>query len=169
MSALVAARWDGQHFTPLSRFARACDEHYVIGEVYHLEAIDQAQSAQDKAYHCAIKEAWRQLPEDFGAQFPKPDDLRHWLLIETGYCTVTRLAFASSKDAMAALPLLRSDGAQIGVIGAVAVVKRPLSQKIRGGMPKDQRLASYRDTQDLAASLIKVKPDEIARNASEAA
>jgi hypothetical protein len=153
----------------MRRFVAQADRELVVGQRYIMEAVDEEQSARDRAYHASIRDAWVNLPESMAEQFSNATDFRRWLLVECGFCDVAKLAFASSKAANAALPFLQSGGAQLAVVGSVVVVKRPWSQKLRGGMDKETRRRSYRETQDLASSLIGVRPEDLQRESGRAA
>ena len=169
MTHAMAFEWDGEVARPLRRFEAQAARELVIGEVYLFEPVEEAQSARDRAYHAAIREAWTNLPEHIAEEFPNPTDFRKYLLVKAGFCTTTRLPFASARAAIDALPLLRYDGAVVQVAGAVVTVRRPMSQKLRGGMSKEERHRSYQETQDLAASMIGVSQNDLASNAARAA
>ena len=161
--------WDGDAMRPARRFVAKARETFKLDERYVLEAVEEEQSARDMAYHAYIREAWAQLPEQLSAQFPSPTDFRRHLLIACGFATTRRLQFASVQAAQEAIGVLGSLAAEIEVRGAVVTVKTPMSQKLRGGMPKAERLRSYQETQDLAAALIGARPDQVEQNAREAA
>ena len=161
--------WDGEAMRPARRFVDKARELYVIDDRYVFEAVEEAQSDRDKAYHAFIREAWTQLPEDLGSQFPSPTDFRRHLLIACGFATTKRLMFASVVAAQDAIGILGSLAAEVEVKGAVVIVKTPMSQKLRGGMPKEERMRSYQETQDLAASLVGVTPEDLRRNTARAA
>ena len=166
---IISAQWDGEVLRPLRRHARACDDTLTVGEVYRIEVVDEAQSARDRQFHAALREAWLNLPEAIAEEFPSVESFRHYLLVKCGYCTTVRLPFASERAARESLPLLQTEGAILHVERAVVTVIRPMSQKLRGGMPKEQRLQSYRDVADMAAGMVGVTPAQIAANVDQAA
>lgn len=169
MSAPALWQWDGEALHPLPRFQAQCDRELVVGARYLMEPIDEVQSARDRAYFAAIREAWSNLPEGLAEQFPSPNDFRRHLLVACGFCTTKRLRFASAQAAMEALPVFAGLAALVEVQGAVVVVKTPMSQKLRGGMEKADRLRSYQETQDLAAAMIGVSAEDVERNVEQAA
>lgn len=162
----IPVQWDGEAFRPARRFENYCDSQFVVGERYSIEVIDQVQAGRDKAYHASLREAWKNLPDQFDGQFPHPDDFRAYCLIKCGFCTISRIACASPKAASEALPTIQPEGFCIThVEGAVITVIKPLSQKMRGGMSKEDRLRSYTETLNFAAGLVGVKSEELETNA----
>lgn len=168
MSTPIPVEYDGESFRPARRFQNYCDSQFVVGERYVIEVIDEAQSGRDRAYHASLREAWKNLPEEFDGQFPHPDDFRAYCLIKCGFCTIARIACASPKAASEALPTIRPEGFCIThVEGAIITVIKPLSQKMRVGMTKEDRLKSYADTLTYAAELVGVKPEDLAKNSED--
>lgn len=109
------------------------DKELVIGETLTWEIVHQRSSATHRHLFACIKNAWDSLPEALAAEFPSPEHLRKWALIQIGHCTMTRLAFANNGEAMKAATLMRDiDGyAEIGVAGTAVVMRRAKSIAVR--------------------------------------
>lgn len=108
--------------------ARA-DKELVIGEVMRWVPFAERSPESHRHLFKVIADAWANLPERLADEFPSPETLRKWALIEAGHCTVTHLAFANNGEAQKALALMREmDGySQVGINDKVIVVKRAKS------------------------------------------
>ena len=100
MNAALPFRWDGSVMQPLPGFVKRCDAAFVIGEVYNLEAIEQRSAKSHAHYFAAVNEAWVNLPERLGDQFPSPDHLRRWCLIRAGYAEQRQIGASSKAEAL---------------------------------------------------------------------
>lgn len=109
------------------------DRELVIGETMTWEIVHQRSSETHRHLFACLKNAWENLPEDLAVQFPSPEALRKWGLIQIGHCTMTRLAFANNTEAMKAATLMREiDGySEIGVNGNTVVMRRARSIAVR--------------------------------------
>lgn len=116
-----------------------CDKELVIGEMLTLEVVHQRSSETHRHLFACIKNAWDNLPEALAAEYPSPEHLRKWALIEIGHCTMTRMVFANNAEAMKAATLLCDiDGyAEIGVNGNAVVMRRAKSIAYRAVSRKD--------------------------------
>jgi len=119
--------------------ARA-DKELVIGEVLRWEVAAERSPESHRHLFAVIAEAWANLPERLAEEFPNPEALRKWALVEAGHCTVTALAFANNHEAMRAAMLMRElDGyAQIGVNDKAVVVRRAKSIAYMAVRRKDE-------------------------------
>jgi hypothetical protein len=97
----ILMRWTGEEFQPLDRFRKRCDEQYVVGEIYTIEAVPPRSQSSHKHYFAVIKAAWMNLPERYADQFQKPDDLRIYALFKLNMVTEERLPCSSNKQALA--------------------------------------------------------------------
>ncbi len=82
---MIVFEWDGIAMAPLPRFQTLCDNEFVVGETYTLEAKDMRSIASHNQYFAAIKDYWLNLPEILGDQFPTPEHLRKYALVKCGY------------------------------------------------------------------------------------
>lgn len=105
------------------------DKALVIGEVSRWEIASERSPESHRHLFAVIAEAHDNLPERLAEEFPSPEALRKWALIEAGHCTVTALAFANNQEAIRAAALMRELDAyaQIGVNDKAVVVRRAKS------------------------------------------
>lgn len=86
MTALIVFEWDGEAMRPMSRFAKVCDERFVVGERYRMEPVEERSMRSHRFFFASVEEGWLNLPEDLAERFPSPDHLRKWCLIKAGFC-----------------------------------------------------------------------------------
>jgi hypothetical protein len=106
-----------------------CDKELVIGETLTWAPVEHRSSETHRHLFACIKNAWDNLPEALAAEYPSPEALRKWALIQIGHCSMVRLAFANNAEAMKAAMVMREiDGyAEIGVNGNAVVMRRAKS------------------------------------------
>jgi hypothetical protein len=116
-----------------------------------------------KHYFSAIADAWANLREDVAATMPNPEALRKWALIQAGYCTMTKLAFKTNAEAIAACAFVSSldTYAECGVNGTVAVISRATSQSMKS-MGKDEFQKSKEAVLAVIGQLIGAELKEVA-------
>jgi hypothetical protein len=71
-----------------------------VGAVHGWQMAEHRSKASHDHFFAIINEAWKNLPEDMGDDFPSPEHLRKWALIKAGYCSETRIACANNNEAM---------------------------------------------------------------------
>ena len=71
-----------------------------VGEVHGWQMAEHRSKASHDHFFAIINEAWKNLPEDMGDDFPSPEHLRKWALIKAGFCSETRIACANNNEAM---------------------------------------------------------------------
>lgn len=170
MNAPIIFRWDGDAMVPVNRrFAKACDERFVIGAEYPLEAYEHRSSASHRHYFAAIYEAWASLPEGMGDRFPTPDHLRKFALIRGGYRDERTIVAASRAEALRVAAFIRpmDDFAVVTTEGATVTVWTAKSQNLRS-MDKATFAKSKDAVLGYLGSLLSVPASEIER-AGEAA
>jgi hypothetical protein len=128
----IACRWDGEAFRPLPRLARLADEHYAIGEVYHLVVEKERSPKSHRHYFAMIKEAWENLPED-ELRFPTSEHLRKWALIRAGFCDHKQIVCATKAEAVRWTPVLAAADTYAVVVprGPVVTVYTAKSQSVK--------------------------------------
>lgn len=165
----IACRWDGESFTPLPRLARVADEHFVIGEVYHL--IEQAERSpkSHRHYFVMIKEAWENLPES-ETRFPTPEHLRKYALIRAGYCDERQVVCASKAEAVRWWPVMQAADTYALVVpkGPIVTIYTAKSQSMKAMGAKDFQ-ASKDAVLQIVADLIAVTPALLSERAGMAA
>lgn len=103
------------------------------GDVSGWERQEHRSPESHRHYFAAIKDAWANLREDIAATMPSAEHLRKWALIQAGYCTMTKLAFKTNAEAIAACAFIATldTYAECGVNGNVAVIRRATSQSVK--------------------------------------
>ena len=71
-----------------------------VGAVHGWQMAEHRSKASHDHFFAIINEAWKNLPEDMGDDFPSPEHLRKWALIKAGFCSETRIACANNNEAM---------------------------------------------------------------------
>lgn len=151
---------------------------YVAGEVYRLNIEEERSRGSQGHYFAALKEIWKNLPDDMRNRFPdKPGDpgveqLRHWLLIRTGYCTEVTEIFDTEGDARRHVAAIanyeESRHIVIRITGNIVVIFRALSQSSRS-MNKKEFEESKTAVLNEGAALLKVSRKELDDNAGRSA
>lgn len=87
---LIPCYWDGAHFIPTGpgHVARA-DREFGRGEVVTLTRWEPRSQRSHNHQFAEVHEAWQNLREADGMQFPTPEHLRKHALIMCGYATRT--------------------------------------------------------------------------------
>lgn len=167
----ILFRWQGDGFTPLTpRAAAACDEHYVVGQVYRLVEQQDRSQASHNHYFAAITEAWRNLPDAVAEQFPTAEHLRKFALIKAGYADSRQIVASSKAEAVRLAAFIRplDEYGIVTVSDAVVTHWTARSQNMRAMGKKDFE-ASKQAVLDLVAGMIGVTRDQLSANAGQAA
>lgn len=69
------------------------------GEVHGWQMAEARSKASHDHFFVCINQAWKNLPEDLGDEFPSPEHLRKWALIKSGFCTRTTILCANAEEA----------------------------------------------------------------------
>ena len=157
MSATLPYRWSGEAFEPLPGFRKRADAAFVVGQVYHMETIEERSARTHRHFFALINEAWQSLPEDFAERFPTPDHLRKFALIKAGFADSRQIVAASRSEALRLAAFIRpiDEYAVVGVSDAVVTVWTAQSQSLRAmgkerfKASKDGVLAAIEDLLDL--------------------
>jgi hypothetical protein len=155
---LIPMRWDGEAFAPLPRFARLADEHFVIGEVYHMEERLDRSPKSHRHYFAMVKEAFDNLPEGED-RWATSEHLRRWALIKAGYCDVETIVCASKAEAVrwATFAGKAVDYSLVIPRGPVVSIYRAKSQSTKA-MGREDFQASKDAVLRIVADLIAVEP-----------
>ncbi|PZQ59257.1 MAG: hypothetical protein DI570_16485 [Phenylobacterium zucineum] len=94
----IPSRWDGEGFYPLPRFQRTADEHYVVGEVYHLAVEKERSPKSHRQFFAIIRDVFDNLPES-EKRWPTWEHLRKWALIKVGHCDTQTIVCRSKAEA----------------------------------------------------------------------
>jgi hypothetical protein len=163
-------RWEGDCMRPIGRYAKEADANFVIGSNYRLGPVDERSDASNDHQFAWINEAWRQLPEDIADQYPSPTHLRKRALIEAGFYNEMAIDAGSNAAAIRVAAGFRShDEFVIAVIrGPIVLVRAAKSQKRRLMKAADFQ-KSKTAIMEIIAGMIGVSPDDLEKNAGQAA
>jgi hypothetical protein len=166
----IAVVWTGQHFIPLPRFKRMCDEQFAVNEEYAIIRSEERNMTRHRGYFAAIKDAFNNLAEEYADGYPSSEHLRGDALIEAGYCTMVQF---ECKNHAAAIKLgreLRKDRpvSRIRIHDDIVVVKDPLSQSV-ASMGKEEFNVSCKAVLEIVASMARTTAAELKKNAGRSA
>lgn len=155
---------------PLPRFAKECDKEFVVGEIYHLETVQERSPASHAAYFAYVTEAWRNLPEDLALRFPTANKLRKWCLIKCGYANEQSIVCQTITDAMRFAMFLErvNEDSVIVKKGNVIKIYTAKSQSMRS-MKKAEFQQSGDAVRILLAEMIGTTAAALSSNAGQAA
>lgn len=159
----LMAQWTGEAFEPLPRFRKQCDVDFVVGERYVLATVEERSAASHRAYFATVNEAWANLPEGMGEQFPTADHLRKFALIKCGFADERNIVCSSIAEALRLSAFIKPMDAYAVVQsrGAVVTVWTAKSQSMRA-MGKEDFIRSQTAVREFIASMIGVSTDDLA-------
>lgn len=99
MSDAIAAMWDGEHFAPLGRYRKVCDQDFVVGQVYTLETVLERSGNTHRHFFARVHDLWLTLPEGVAERFPSSEHLRKFALIKAGYADQRSVVCANEHEA----------------------------------------------------------------------
>lgn len=166
----IVYRWDGEAMRPVGRFAKLCDEQFVVGEHYRLEPVQDRSLQSHRHYFACINAAWNNLPETYAGRWPTPDRLRKAALIRAGYYNEVQYTAESQDEALrfAKFAARMNDECEVEVKGAVVFVRTAKSQSYQA-MTRREFEDSKKAVFAVLAELIGVTPDALEANARSAA
>jgi hypothetical protein len=162
--------WDGESMTPMGRYARIADAHYVVGETYQLVPHQDRSKKTHNHQFAEIEEAWQNLPEHLAERFPSPEHLRKFALIKSGFCDSQTVVCGSRAEAIRWAAVLRpiDEFSVVTVEGSTVTRYTAKSQSMRA-MGKQVFQASKSAVLDVLAGMLDVTPAALASNAGRAA
>ncbi len=166
----VACVWTGEHFVPLPRFKRLCDQQFEVSEEYALIPSEERSMSSHRGYFASVKEAWKNLAEEFDDRFPTEEHLRSYALVKTGFATYSAFPCKDEESAtdLAVSLRRRSPFSVIRVSGDVVECWDPESQSVKA-MKKEKFEASKKAVLDLVSSMARTTPAELRKNAGRSA
>jgi len=136
------------------------DRLFAEGRDYTIEIHEQRSTKSQNHYHAAIREAWKNLPEEMSKRFPDPDHLRKWALINTGWAIERTVACESADVAaqVAAVAGRLDESAVVIVQNDVVTIAVAKSQKTTGpgAMNREEFQKSKSDVLEHVANMIGV-------------
>lgn len=162
----VFLKWTGEVFQPEPSFKHYCDREYQVGEIYPMLPVEERSQASHNHYFAAIAEGFHNLSEENAKRFPTSEHLRHWCLVQCGYCSETNYVLANSKEARKLAADIRrmSPYAVIAINGAVVTVWEAESQS-KAAMKKDPFEKSKQEVLDMIASMSRTTRHQLEKEA----
>lgn len=164
--AALPFTWNGEAMTPARGFAQRCDAEFVVGAVYHLEAMEERSAASHRHYFAAVNEAWQNLPEAMVEQFPTSEHLRKWCLIRAGYHQSRDIVVSSKAEARRLAAFVKPlDGYAVVVAREAVVTVYTAESQSQRAMGKQRFQESKDAVLSLLGAMIGTDPVEIGRAA----
>lgn len=109
---MLPLQYQGEgHFTTPPGFAKRCDKELVIGEALQWEQVNERSMASHRHYFALVREAWNTLPEHLVDEYPNPTVLRKRMLINAGFCSVSKIIAADATEAAKTCALIQAANA----------------------------------------------------------
>lgn len=162
--------WNGEAMIPLARFMRLCDNQFVVGEQYRMEAIEERSRISHNHYFASIHDAWLNLPEYMSDQFLTETHLRKHALIKAGYADKGSFACASKAEAIRLAAFIKptDEYAIITVEECVVTRYTAQSQSVKA-MGKEKFQASKTAVLEIISNMIGVAPRKLNKEAGRSA
>lgn len=166
----ITVIYNGVSFMPEGKDVAYCQFMFGAGQVFIIDPEQERDMNSHRHYFAALKEAWKNLPEELERKYPTEDIFRKKLLIETGYFHMDEIICDTARDAatVAAFMAPLDPSTTIVVRGNCIRKFTARSQSIQA-MGREEFQKSKWDVLNLAASLIHVTPKELKNNAGRSA
>lgn len=160
--------WDGEVMRPFR--PTYADRHFVVGQQYRLEVVEERSTATHNHEFAFLAEAWKQLPEALADIYPSPEHLRKRALIEGGFFDEEAVDAGNNAAALRVASFVRSrdDFAFVIVRGPIVLVRTAKSQS-RRAMNKAEFQASKEAVLQIVSTMIGTTPEQLRDNAGAAA
>lgn len=154
---------------PMKRFAKVCDQEFVVHEYYRMEVIEERSWRSHKHFFARFHEAWANLPEDCAMEpwAQSKEHLRAYSLIKTGWTDSQTFACGTKAEAQRWAANMRPLDAYSIVVATGSTVVRytAKSQSIAAMGAKDFQKSKV-DVLDFVAALIGVDRGALEGNAA---
>ncbi len=160
----IIAKWNGEALHPIGGSYNYLVSNFAPGDRLVLEPYEERSMASHKQYFAAVREAWKNLPEDAADRYDTPEKLRKWALVRAGFCDETYFDFESDQKAHAVAAMMRKldEFAVVTVKKGQIRIYRPKSQSIHA-MGKEDFEASKRAVLDILSGVIGVSRAALAK------
>ena len=159
--------WNGEAMVPLKRFAKVCDDHFVIGERYTMEATLSRSDVSHRHFFASIYQGWLNLPEDTAERFPTANHLRKHCLIHCGYRNERTLVASTKAEAQRIAAFLRpANEYAIIVVRECTVVELTAKSQSKKAMGAADFQKSKQAVLDMIASMIGVQAESLREGAA---
>jgi hypothetical protein len=158
--------WDGEMLIPSTQTTDRCKSELGAGEVITLERNEERSDISHNHYFACLHEAWQNLPDYFGTEYPTAQHLRSKALIRTGYCHERDIVCDTGRDAaiVAGIVAETNTYAIIDVRGNVIKVYTAKSQS-RKSMGNKEFQESKDKVLAFVANLVNISPQQLKENA----
>jgi hypothetical protein len=166
----IFCTWDGEVFRPKPAFAAYLAREYVVGEVYSMAPEEERDMNSHRHYFAALHQGFMNLSEENAKRFPTDEHLRHWALIQCGYCTETDFPAPNMREARRIAINLRKRSPYAIIVPQHDVVKvlDAESQSV-AAMKKERFQQSKWDVLDLVAGMARTTRAQLWKNAGRSA
>ena len=130
--------WDGEAFYPRRGFQKKADQHFVAGETYQLQVVEERSAASHRHYFACINEAWQNLPDHLAERLHSPEALRKYALVKAGFADSRTIDCSSKAEArrlaafiapMDPFAIVKADGSQVHVWTAQSQSMRAMGKE----------------------------------------
>jgi hypothetical protein len=151
-------------------FLSEARREYVDGATYRLGEVGKISAGSRGHQFAFLKEAWKQLPEEYAQEYPSPKHFRKALLIDAGFYDQETIDVGSQKAAVQVAMALRQrdDFAKIAVRGGVVVIRTAKSQSDEA-MDSEEFQRSKTAILEIAANMLGITPEDLQQNTGKAA
>lgn len=169
MTPDITYQWDGKVMRPLSRFVDICERTFEIGERCILTKKEYRSHASHAHYFACLHDAWLNLAEEYGDEFPSSEHLRAWCLVKAGYADKQVITCATPDDAArtAAIASSREKIRIVSLDGCVVTIWVPHSQSMKA-MGKKEFQDSKTKVLDIVAAMARTTRQDLEANAGKA-
>lgn len=162
----VFLKWEGTVFRPEPSFMHYCSQQYAVGEIYPMIPIEERSQNSHNHYFAAVSEGFNNLSEENAKHFPTSEHLRHWCLIQCGYCIETDYVLINAQEARKAMADVRQRSPYAVIQRKENVVKVwDAESQSYAAMKKDLFEKSKRDVLDMIASMARTTRPQLEREA----
>lgn len=160
--------WNGEVFTPIH--PKLADKHFVVGECYRLEVIEDRSAASHRFYFACLNEAHKNLSEELAQRFPTMDHLRKWALIRSGHRDEKSFVCSSRAEALRFATFLRPmDDFSVVITSESAVTVFTAKSQSMRSQGKKSFEESKSAVLDIVSALIGTDRETLTANAEKAA
>lgn len=152
-------------FRPKAALRRYVDRQEYVFVEHHDRSLESHQ--HEFAW---LKEAWLQLPEKLADLYPSPTHLRKAALIEAGFFDeeIIDCGSKAAAERVAASLGKRNDFSLVIIRGVYVIIRDAKSQSYRAMGKKDFQ-ASKTAILEVVSAMIGISPEELKKNAGQAA
>lgn len=163
--------YEGDGFKPINNAMQLrCDKFYVIGERYALVQFEARSMDSHRHLFAVINEGWKNLPERYALDFPKPEHLRKYLLIKAGFFNAVSSPWPSEKIARRVAAEIRAtDEFSIVTVNECIVTRYDAKSMSTRNMDKKAFQEAKTKILEILDGMLGTKPGEIEANAGRAA